>query len=396
MRLSVWVMFAMAAGVACATFFSATQGPDGRPESVLNLLVRRTKSAAAGRNPFDAVTQAVPQETVAVEPAEKEGLADVYACGIVEGKRREIKLRFEVPGTLVERSVAEGARVRKGEILARLDPSRYEAQLAEAGSNVRLAKAELERLVNGAREESKAVARALSKASNHRLEQSKQRLAREEQLALRKATSQAALDDARADFHTAAAAHDADRARLDEIEAPVREDERKVAEAKVSVAEARLRQVEAELDKTILRAPCDGLVLRVGAEVGEMLWPQLAEPVATVVDVSETRVRAYVEEADAFRVAPGQSAWVTADGRLGRRFQGIVVSAAPSMVPKRIYNNMPGERVDVKVREVLVRLEPQDELVIGLPVDVYFSGGSSPAGRPSDRSHRPADAAMGF
>lgn len=342
MKGITWLLLAIAVGVSTATAFT---------------LPRAAAPAAAANG--DA-------------SADSSTDSEVYANGVIEGSQREVKLRFEVAGTLAELPAREGLRVRKGDLLARLDGNQWQAQLSEARLNVELAKAELERLTNGAREETRAVARALAKASEYRLAQAKQRLTREELLAARKAAAQANLDDVRSDYKAAVAAHDADRARLAELEAEARPDERKIAQAKVGVAEARVHQVEAEIAKSVLRAPTDGIILRVQAEVGEMLAPQLTEPVITMVNIDQTRVRAYVEEGDAFRVVAGQRVEVAADGISDRRFRGSVISIAPSLVPKRIFNNMPGERVDVKVREVLVLLEAQEELAIGLPVDVFI------------------------
>lgn len=297
---------------------------------------------------------------------------EVFACGIVEGSQREIRLRFELSGMIVDRPVSEGQPVHKGDVLARLEPAHWESQLLEAESNLRLARAEYERLLHGARNESRAVLRAALRLSESRLGQARQRLAREEMLATRKATPQANLDDARADSAAAAAAFETDQARLAEIEAPAREDEQAVALAKVAVADARVRQARAGLEKSVLRAPVDGVVLRVQGEVGEMTSPQSADPVITMANVEVMQTRSFVEEADAFRVRAGQRARVMADGLANRSYTGTVTFTAPYMVPKRVFNNMPGERVDVKVREVVIRLDPQQDLVVGLPVDVFI------------------------
>ena len=67
---------------------------------------------------------------------------------------------------------------------------------------------------------------------------------------------------------------------------------------------------------------------------------------------------------------------VTADGWPNKSFPGRVVACSPHMVPKRYLSNEPGERIDVKVREVVVQLDQsdaRDRLVVGLPVDVYLN-----------------------
>jgi hypothetical protein len=91
-----------------------------------------------------------------------------------------------------------------------------------------------------------------------------------------------------------------------------------------------------------------------------------------MVEAQHKRIRAYVEEMDAPAVFVGQRASAVADGMPQHRYSGKVISCAPSMVPKKHFSNAPSERVDVKVREVLIELDEQDGLVIGLPVDVFI------------------------
>ena len=94
-----------------------------------------------------------------------------------------------------------------------------------------------------------------------------------------------------------------------------------------------------------------------------------------MADTGELRVRAFVEELDAVRVQEGMTVKVTADAWPNKSFPGRVISCSPHMVPKRHLSNEPGERIDVKVREVVVQLDQsdaRDRLVVGLPVDVYL------------------------
>ena len=93
-----------------------------------------------------------------------------------------------------------------------------------------------------------------------------------------------------------------------------------------------------------------------------------------MVDVTRRCVRAFVEELDAMEVAPGSRAHIEADGLPGVRVAGQVVHCSPYMLPKSQFANRPDERIDVKVREVVIQLAKGDEtdrLVVGLPVDVY-------------------------
>lgn len=232
----------------------------------------------------------------------------IFAGGTVEGAQREISLRFELAGRLKELHVRAGDAVEKGSILAELDAELWELKFAEAGTLLKLARAERDRLV---------------RSGNSAL----------------------------------------------------RKEDLTIADAKVALAEGTVRRERLMLDKTVLRAPIDGVVLRVQAEPGEMVGPDDGRDLFTLVNRSSTRVRASVEELDAMRVAVGQNAVVVADGLPDRKFKGIVQSCSPFVAPKVQRHLKPGEMVDVRVREVLLELADGGELLIGLPVEVFIEPG---------------------
>jgi multidrug resistance efflux pump len=293
----------------------------------------------------------------------------IFANGVVEGRGREALLRFEIAGRLVSVEVNDGDRVRQGDTLARLDNTTLACELAKAQATLALAQAEREHLINGARKETRAFAHAQVHAAQARMAQADKRLERGVQLQQHKAIAQQDLDDFTATAQANQAEVEAASARAGELEAPAREDELRMLDAKIALEEARVKQAHAMLDKTKLKAPFDGMVLRVRGEVGELVSDGDV-PTITLANTSEMRVRAYVEEMDALAVTEGQRGDVTVDGLPGVRFAATVVSCTPYMAPKRLLMNMPGERVDVKVREIVLQLDDQNKLVIGLPVDV--------------------------
>jgi multidrug resistance efflux pump len=162
------------------------------------------------------------------------------------------------------------------------------------------------------------------------------------------------------------------RARWEEIEAPIRKDDLSVAEAKVALAEAIVRQERNALKKTRLRSPVSGMVLHVVAEPGELVGPADDRHLVTVVNCDFTLIRAYVEELDALSVKAGQKAIVTADGKPDKVFEGTVQSCSPHVRPKSNRHHKPGEMIDLRVREIVIELPHGNDLVIGLPVDVFI------------------------
>ncbi len=97
----------------------------------------------------------------------------IFAGGVVEGTTREIPLNFEISGRLLSIDVSEGVRIQKGAILARLDDSVLQQDLAQADSRLALANAERKRLVNGASAETRRRVRAEAEVTAVQVEQAK-------------------------------------------------------------------------------------------------------------------------------------------------------------------------------------------------------------------------------
>ncbi len=296
----------------------------------------------------------------------------IFASGTVEGAQRDVPMRFEIAGRIESVNVTEGQLVKKGDLLAALNAETLEKQQELATAKLDLAKNERARMANAERQETIDVAKDEVVKQRVRVAKAKQRYDRGNALDQRGAGTAEDLDDRRWDYQTALADEKLARSRLKEIEAAARDDDLAIADAKIAQAEAEVKLAKTELDKAKLLAPTDGIILRVSKEPGQMAGPQDTEPILVLVNNVKMRTRAFVEELDALSVQPGQSAYVMADGDPHTKFPGTIVSCSPYMVPKKYMSNEPGERVDVKVREVIVELDQQDTLVVGLPVDVFI------------------------
>jgi HlyD family secretion protein len=292
----------------------------------------------------------------------------VAADGVVEGARPEAALRTDVAGTLAMVYVKEGQPVRRGEKLAELRNQSQVLQVKLATAELSIERARLAKLINGERPERRKALEAAEEAKKLTYAQAKGAYDRTQRLKAAGATSREESDResygverARAEMEEAAAEHAL-------VEAPARLDEVAVAEGLVAVAESKLRLAQAELAKTILQAPTDGRILRVFAEPGEVAGPTTAEPVLLMADLSHIRVRAFVEELDASKVRPGQTATVTADGLPGKHFPGKVVHVAPRMGRRAPQTDAPGEYKDLYYREVLIEPEGAEQLPLNFRV----------------------------
>ena len=314
----------------------------------------------------------------AIEPASMaEGIGttakQIFAPGRIEGATEEAELRPRLHGQLVELSAREGQLVRAGQILLRIDDREYRHGVALATAQLRLAEAELDRLVNGARDQERREAHARHEAKLAELRLAELTYQRTSRLFAENAGSAQEADDRRTTVAVLQAEVAAALAQVELIEAPAREDEVAMAQARIATVQARLELAELQLDRTMLRAPLSGQILAVAIELGELAGPDTPTPTIVMADTSRYRIRALVEELDAPLVKVGMTAKITADGLSGRPLRGRVTELSPRMTNKQIFSDHPSQRYDTKAREVWIELEePSHPFVVGLRVDVVI------------------------
>jgi HlyD family secretion protein len=311
----------------------------------------------------------------AASPPEPQGTVTpelVAGPGRVEPVSEEVNLGADVSGRLQEVLVEEGDRVTRGQIVAVFDNADYQARVALAEAELALREAELRRVRNGARtqERREALAEVHAAAAveeNARIEQ-KRRTTGYEQGVFPKEDA----DRAEREFGVAQARHAAARERYALLEAGEREEDHRRAEAQVALAAARLAEARALLSKTIIRSPLSGIVLRKNLKAGEIFSHQREASILTLGDAAVLRVRMDVDESDVGRVQTGQQAYVTADAYPGKRFPGRVLRVGQLLGKKNVRTDEPAERVDTKVLETLIELEPGSNLPPGLRVDAFI------------------------
>lgn len=302
----------------------------------------------------------------------------IFASGFVEGASREVALQFEVAGRLKKLHVRAGDTVNAGTVLAELDPEAFELKHQEAVSQWKLANAELDRLLKGASEEARETARTSAKAIELQMFEEAD-VMNALKLAIQKGTEPLEkLDQARTRYARVVAEFNALRQQADLLDAAAHKEDVTVAEARRALADVGMKQAEAQLRKTQLTASVTGSILQVGAEAGELVGPQANRAIVTIADLSRTRVRCYVEEYDALRVEKGDEAIVTSDGKPEVKLKGTVISCASYVAPKNFQHLSPGERHDLRVREVVIQLPQNRELIIGLPVEVFITPSTAP------------------
>jgi HlyD family secretion protein len=292
------------------------------------------------------------------------------ANGIVEGVTPVVEIRSELVGTIASIRYRENEKVSQGSLLIELNNWPQKEQVAVAAAEVRVAEAELERIVNGERQEKRKVAADNEESAKIAVGLAEVKLKRTEEAHAKGVLGAEQLDEALFSLRRAKAEYEKARSERILVEAPAREDEVISAKARIRSANARLSLALAELARTRLLAPSNGTILQRFAEPGDMAGPASARPILVLADLSRLRVRAFVEELDVDRVRPGQRAVVTADGLPGQEFTGLVAQVLPRMGKRGIETDAPGEYKDIYHREVLIDLDEGQALPVSLRVRV--------------------------
>jgi ABC exporter DevB family membrane fusion protein len=298
----------------------------------------------------------------------------IAAPGRVEAVSEEIRVSAELSGRLRKVRVEEGDRVQRGQVLAEIENDDYRARVAAAEAALAQREAELRRTVNGARTQERGEARASMQASKAVLDNAKSEAERRRGLADRSVISRDEAERYERAYQVARAQYEQAAQHFAFIDAEAREEDRAHAEAAVATARAQLAEARAYLEKSYIRAPINGVILRKLRHDGESVSTQFNSPVITMADDSVLRVRLDVDESDVSKLHVGQRAYVTAEAYGTRKFWGRVIRVGGILGKKNIRTDEPSEHVDTKILETLVELDPGQPLPMGLRVDSYVQG----------------------
>ncbi len=308
-------------------------------------------------------------------PARSSRLMDwVAGPGNVEPVSENIQLGSQLSGKLKSVNVAEGDSVRKGEVLAVLENDDYRAQLASATAEVQAKDAMLRKVMNGARSEERAEVLATVRQAQAVMINSQEELARRQELYESGVISREELERFTREYDVAKEQYQEKCDHYSMLNTASREEDVSFAQANLQLARADEAEAQAKYEKTFIRSPIDGIVLRKHHRDGESVSNSatIPDPVLTIGDASVLRVRVDVDECDVNKVRVGQRAYVTADAYGKQKIWGRVVQVGALLGPKNIRTDEPTERVDRKFLETLVQLDRDAQLPMGLRVDAFI------------------------
>ena len=228
-------------------------------------------------------------EPVVVTEAVSRGaiVSVVSATGTLEAVTT-VLVGTQVSGAVEALNADFNSVVRKGQVLARLEPSLYEAAIEQARASFVRAEADADRMRVAAEDASVKHARAR--------ELSERLLIPATELEAARVTELAALAQVRS------------------------------ADAQVTQARATLRQAEVNLAKTVIASPIDGIVIARSVDVGQTVAASLQAPTLFEIaaDLTRMQLKASIDEADLGRIAAGQPVRFTVDAYQGETFSGTL------------------------------------------------------------------------
>jgi HlyD family secretion protein len=192
--------------------------------------------------------------------------------------------------------------VKKDQVIARLDPSLFQAQVDQANANLIKAQADVAR------------SQADVERSKVALTDANQKYSRAKELAAKLLEPQADLDAAKINVDTAQSALQSSQAALNS------------SQAVVTQARANLNQSQVNLDHCTISAPIDGIVIQRSVDVGQTVAASMQAPTLFIIaaDLTKMQVNANIDEADVGRIRPNQNVTFRVDAYPGEEFQGSV------------------------------------------------------------------------
>jgi HlyD family secretion protein len=227
-----------------------------------------------------------------------------------------VNVGSQVSGTVMELNADFNDHVKKGQVLLKLDPTIFNAQVRQAEANLASAQASL-RLAEGT-------------------------FARNERMVSQSYLSPLALDQSRREFE--------------------------VAQANVKLAQAQLARAQADLDNSVIRAPIDGVIIKRTIDQGQTLAAAFSTPNLFQIarDLTKMQIDTSVSEADIGALKEGQSARFVVDAYPNKEFEAHMrqFRLAPNVAQNVVTYNVV---LDVDNKEELLKpgMTAQVRLVVG-------------------------------
>lgn len=269
----------------------------------LLLILAAALLAAAGYGGYRYLSSDTDQPRYKLAKVESGSLTAVVSATGTLNPVVSVQVGSQVSGQIKEMLVDFNSPVKSGQLIARIDPETFQLR-------VRQAEADLEAVRAAVAVQRAEVARAAASLADALRDFERKKLLVEKNF-----ISASERDKAQTTYDVARASAQVAEAQARNSEAVVRQRESQLAQAKV------------ELERTAIRSPVDGIVVKRSVDTGQTVAASLQAPELFVIarNLTDMQVEASIDEADVGRIHLGQKAGFTVDAFPGRSFEGSVV-----------------------------------------------------------------------
>jgi HlyD family secretion protein len=281
---------------------------------------------------------------------------------------REVQLAFQDGGRLLRLHVDEGAVVQAGQLVAELDPERFQLEVERLTGEVNAQAAVLAELHNGSRPQEIEQAKAGLDGARASLKEARLNFDRKQVLLVTNRISRQEVDSAKARVETLEAAVQSAEDTLSLIAEGPRQEDIRAAEARLQAMTAARNLATRRLTDCRLLAPSAGVIRSRILEPGAMA--AAGAPVFTLALTDPLWVRAYVNEPDLGRVREGMVVDIHTDSYPDKTYKGWIgfIASTAEFTPKTVETTE--LRTKLVYRARVFACDPDRELRLGMPVTV--------------------------
>ena len=303
----------------------------------------------------------------------------LLTCGFDNAKKITASGTIEIVDTNVSTKnadvvdklyVREGENVKEGQVIAEINHTLLDLQLKQAESAVRMAKAQLEMLLNGARTEDLEIAEQNLDQAKSNFENVEKNYKRINDLYKQGSVPLKDMEDAENRYNSAKAQYNAALFSLNKLKKGARAEEINATKAQFEQAGASRDLLKQRIEDCHIKSPISGFVTNKYAEEGEFV--NVGTPVYSIARLTPVNLTIYVSEQDLGKIKIGTGVEISIDSYKNKKFAGKIIYISPQaeFTPKNIQTK------DERIKQVFaVKLEiPNDENILkpGMPADALI------------------------
>jgi multidrug resistance efflux pump len=355
----LWLLYRDDKIMASLGFSRPVVDAKGKPGSLV-----KSSSGAVASTPDRAsskTTQAASTPSQSPSNATKSSSSNPIALesrGYVIAKH-QVLVSPQVSGRIISLNIEEGRRVTKGEILAEVERTEYQADVEQMRGVLRRNKAELSELEAGARPQEIAGATADLQEQEEILSQLESQFKRTKEILKTNSVSITEFEQTQSSYLSTRKRIEKLRQALDMMKEGPRKERIEMARAAVVQAEANLAKSLWRLENCTLRAPISGTILKKNAEEGNLVNPVAfsgSTSVCDIADLSDLEIDLNIQERDVSRVFVDQECEIRSEAFPKRVYKGKVSRLMPiadrakGAVPVRVAVRVPEDEQGVYLK----------------------------------------------